>query len=100
MAKSKTKENDQVTEEKPNPESAKDDFLIVGLGASAGGIQAFHEFFQHLPPKTGMAYVVILHLSPDHDSSLANVLQTVTKMPVMQVMEKVKVEPDHVYVVP
>jgi chemotaxis response regulator CheB len=87
-------------EDTANIKPAKDEFLIVGLGASAGGIQAFQEFFQHLPPKTGMAYVIILHLSPDHDSKLASVLQTTTKMPVKQVTEKVKVQPDHVYVVP
>lgn len=88
--------NTDVANNKPKPE----EFLIVGLGASAGGIQAFQEFFQQTPPTTGMAYVVILHLSPEHDSKLANVLQTVTKMPVTQVTEKVKVLPDHVYVIP
>ena len=74
--------------------------MIAGLGASAGGIQAFQEFFQHVPSKSGIAYVVILHLSPDHDSRLAEVLQSATKIPVPQVTEKIKVEPDHVYVVP
>ncbi len=78
---------------------SRNEFLIVGLGASAGGIQAFSEFFHHLPPKSGIAYVIILHLSPDHDSKLAQVLQGVTKMPVMQVHEKTLVKPDHVYVV-
>jgi PAS domain S-box-containing protein len=99
MAK-RNKKEDEEKETSSNTTLPKEDFLIVGLGASAGGIQAFQEFFQHVPPKTGMAYVVILHLSPDHDSKLANVLQTTTKMPVQQVNKKVKVEPDHVYVVP
>src|SRR5215831_3487069 len=76
------------------------EFLVVGLGASAGGIQAIQQFFHTLPAKSGMAYVVILHLAPDHDSRLAQVLQTTTKMPVAQVNEKVRIEPDHVYVVP
>lgn len=76
------------------------EFLIAGIGASAGGIQAFQQFFQHIPAKTGIAYVVILHLSPDHDSKLAEVLRPVSKMPIMQVTERVKVEPDHIYVVP
>ena len=61
---------------------ATEDFLIVGLGASAGGIQAFREFFEHVPENSGTAYVVILHLSPEHDSRLAEVLQVVTTMPV------------------
>lgn len=101
MAESKS---DQSEEEhsinSAHNKAKKDEFLIVGLGASAGGIQAFREFFQHTPPKSGIVYVVILHLSPDHDSSLAKVLQAVTKMPVLQVTEKVQVEKDHVYVVP
>ena len=77
-----------------------DGFLIVGIGASAGGIQALRSFFQHVPVDSGIAYVVILHLSPDHDSQLAQVLQAVTEIPVEQVTQKVKIEPDHIYVVP
>lgn len=100
MAKATNKKKEQPLTDTTNSQSATEEFLIAGLGASAGGIQAFQEFFQHVPAKSGIAYVVILHLSPDHDSRLAQVLQTVTKMPVKQVTEKVKVEPDHVYVVP
>jgi two-component system CheB/CheR fusion protein len=74
--------------------------LVVGLGASAGGIQALKEFFENVPADSGLAYVVILHLSPDHDSRLASVLQTVTQIPVTQVTKQVKVEPNHVYVLP
>ena len=74
--------------------------MVVGIGASAGGIRAFREFFRHVPERSGAAYVVILHLSPDHDSQLAEVLQHSTKMPVSQVTERVHVEPDHVYVIP
>lgn len=74
-------------------------FLIVGIGASAGGIQALKEFFQQVPVDSGIAYVVILHMSPDHDSKLAQVLQTTTSIPVLKVTEKTKIEPDHIYVV-
>jgi two-component system CheB/CheR fusion protein len=77
-----------------------DGFMVVALGASAGGISAFREFFSHAPERSGMAYVVILHLSPEHDSRLAEVLQSSTRMPVTQVTESVKVAPDHVYVIP
>ena len=84
----------------PNPLAKQDNFLIAGLGASAGGIQALQEFFENVPKQSGIAYVVILHLSPDHDSRLAQVIQAVTSIPVAQVTERVKVEPDHVYVVP
>lgn len=75
-------------------------FLITGIGASAGGIQALREFFKNVPAKSGIAYAVILHLSPDHDSMLAEILQLVASIPVTQVREKVLIEPDHVYVVP
>ena len=74
--------------------------FIVGLGASAGGIEALREFFRHVPPDSGTAYVVILHLSPDHDSMLAQVLQNSTTIPVTQVQTQVTIEPNHVYVVP
>lgn len=74
-------------------------FLIAGVGASAGGIQALKIFFENVPKNSGAAYVVILHLSPEHDSKLSEVLQTVAKIPVTQVTERVRVEPNHVYVV-
>jgi two-component system CheB/CheR fusion protein len=74
--------------------------LVVGLGASAGGIQALRTFFSHVPADSGSAYVVILHLSPDHDSKLAEVLQTSTSIPVTQVTHPVPIEANHVYVVP
>ncbi|MCA1617841.1 MAG: PAS domain S-box protein, partial [Acidobacteria bacterium] len=84
---------------RPAPD-AGDGFMVVALGASAGGIRAFREFFEHVPEGSGMAYVVILHLSPEHESRLAEVLQTSTQMPVTQVTESVKLAPDHVYVIP
>jgi two-component system CheB/CheR fusion protein len=75
-------------------------FPIVGIGASAGGLQALREFFTHMPPDNGMAFVVIMHLSPNHESQAAEVLQTTTGMSVKQVTQPVKVEPNHVYVIP
>jgi len=74
-------------------------FLVVGLGASAGGIGVLKEFFRHVPAKTGNSYVVILHLSPEHESLLSEILQTVAKIPVAQVTERVRLEPDHAYVI-
>ncbi len=73
--------------------------FVVGLGASAGGIEALKTFFTHVPADTGAAYIVILHLSPDHESHLAEVLQTTARMRVVQVQQRVPIEPDHVYVV-
>ena len=101
MAKTKSnKKEKEQTIETAAPTVSKEEFLIAGLGASAGGIQAFQQFFLQVPPESGIAYVAILHMSPDHDSHLAQVLQTTTKMPVTQVTKKIKVEPDNVYVVP
>src|SRR5437763_4274112 len=79
---------------------AEGNFLIVGLGASAGGVQALRDFFSHVPADTNMAYVVILHLSPDHDSQLAAVLQSASLLPVTKVERRTRVKPDHVYVIP
>ncbi len=74
--------------------------LIVGIGASAGGIRALKNFFAHTSPHSGAAYVVILHLSPDHESKLAEILQTTAPMPVAPVTSATVIAPDHVYVVP
>lgn len=76
------------------------DFPVVGIGASAGGLAALLRFFENLPRHTGMAYVVILHLSPKHKSSADTVLQRVTRMPVIQVADPVHIQPDHVYLIP
>ena len=74
--------------------------FIVGIGASAGGVEALTQFFEQVSADSGLAYVVILHLSPDYDSQLAQILQEVAPIPVTQVTKAVRVEADHVYVVP
>ena len=73
---------------------------VVGLGGSAGGLAALQAFFGAMPADSGMAFVVIMHLSPEHESILAEVLQRSTPMPVQQVRERTKVEPNQVYVIP
>ena len=75
-------------------------FTVVGIGASAGGIRALKEFFEQMPADSGMAFVAIVHLSQEHESSLANILQTCTSMPVTQVTQTIKIEPNQVYVIP
>jgi two-component system, chemotaxis family, CheB/CheR fusion protein len=82
------------------PEPPYPTFPLVGLGASAGGIQALQTFFDNMPDQTGMAFVVIMHLSPDYESNLARILQNRTRMPVVQATEPTKVIPNHVYVIP
>ncbi|QEG27869.1 Oxygen sensor histidine kinase NreB [Gemmata obscuriglobus] len=73
-------------------------FPVVGVGASAGGLEAFSAFLAAMPPDAGMAFVFILHLPPDHNSLLADILARRTAMPVHQVEDGLAVEPDHVYV--
>ena len=73
---------------------------VVGLGGSAGSIKALETFFSQMPEDSGLAFVVVLHLSPEYESGLAGVLQKWTVMPVIQVSEPVKVEANCVYVIP
>ena len=82
------------------PENSPQEFFVVGIGASAGGVAALKQFFSHVQPDSGMAFVVILHLSPQHESNLPALIQNQTSLPVTQVTNAVKVEPNHVYVIP
>src|SRR5688572_10667591 len=74
--------------------------IVVGIGASAGGLKPLQRFFEYTPADTGLAFVVITHLHPGHESHLDEILQTKTRMPVAQVSDLVPIEPDHVYVIP
>lgn len=74
-------------------------FTVVGIGASAGGLQALKVFFAQMPADCDMAFVVIMHLSAQHKSALDQILQAVTPMPVIQVSEKVRIERNHVYLI-
>jgi two-component system, chemotaxis family, CheB/CheR fusion protein len=73
---------------------------IVTIGASAGGVTALQRFFEALPQRTGAAFVVVVHLDPDHRSELPQILAGRTRMPVIQVNKTEKLEADHVYVIP
>ncbi|WP_439519278.1 CheR family methyltransferase [Hydrogenophaga sp.] len=73
---------------------------LVGMGGSAGAIPALQKFFKAVPDDSGLAFVVILHLSPEHESNLHKLLQRCTRMRVVQVTERTKVEPSTVYVIP
>jgi two-component system, chemotaxis family, CheB/CheR fusion protein len=75
-------------------------FFVVGIGASAGGINALLRFFEAMPADNGMAFVIVLHLSPKYESNVAQILHAKTKMPVLQVNETVAIEPNHVYIIP
>lgn len=73
---------------------------IVGIGASAGGLAALKQLFGELPADTGFAFVVVMHLMAERESSLAELLQPVTAMPITQVQEKTRLEPNRIYVIP
>jgi chemotaxis response regulator CheB len=75
-------------------------FPIVGIGASAGGLEALDLFMSHVPLSCGMAFVVIQHLAPDYKGIMPELLQRTTAMKVFQIKERMKVQPDCVYVIP
>lgn len=73
---------------------------IVAIGASAGGLEPIEEFFRAMPPDSGMAFVVVQHLSPDHPSLMDELLSRYTTMPVHRVTDEMPIEPDTVYIIP
>ena len=75
-------------------------FPIVGIGASAGGLEAFSALLGRLPLDTGMGFVLVQHLDPEHDSALTQLLGRATSLPVHEVTNNLHVEPNHVYVIP
>ncbi|RYZ44344.1 MAG: chemotaxis protein CheB, partial [Myxococcaceae bacterium] len=87
-------------EEAVGAKTFPDRFPVVGVGASAGGLPAFLALLEHLPTRTGMAFVLVQHLSPQHESALPELLARATKMPVLEVTDGLTLTPDHVYVNP
>ena len=75
-------------------------FTIVGIGASAGGLEAFSALLKYLPLDTGMGFVLVQHLDPEHESALTQLLGRATSLPVHEVTNNLHVEPNHVYVIP
>ena len=108
MKKTKTRAESKLSarapasqpEEAPPKQTADNSFPIVGIGASAGGLEAFTELLHHLPQTTGMAFVLVQHLDPTHGSVLREILSRTTKIPVIEVSDAMTVERDHVYVIP
>ncbi|MGH8566449.1 MAG: chemotaxis protein CheB [Gammaproteobacteria bacterium] len=84
----------------PVDEPAESPFPIVGIGASAGGLEAITQFLAPLPAQTGMAFVVVQHLDPRHESRLTDLLARATGMSVVEASQGLPVEPDHVYIIP
>jgi two-component system, chemotaxis family, CheB/CheR fusion protein len=99
--KSKSKADEAKTsDETQQGNEQNQSFPIVGIGASAGGLEAFTELLSHLPTDTGMAFVLVQHLSPNYKSMLSEILSRTTSMPVQEVEDGMVVEPNHVYVIP
>lgn len=74
--------------------------LLIGIGASAGGLEALQQFFEHMPDNSGLSFVVVQHLSPDYKSLMADILGKHTGMKVIQAENGMAVRPDTVYLIP
>jgi len=98
-AKAAKKSTKREARASANPQ-ASSLFPIVGIGASAGGLEALQKFFAHMPADTGMAFVVVTHQQPGRESLLAELLGRSTTMKVAEAFDGVKLEPNHVYVAP
>jgi two-component system CheB/CheR fusion protein len=70
------------------------------VGASAGGLEAFTELLRHLPLDTGFGFVLVQHLDPQHESALTQLLSRTTSLPVLEVTDSLRAQPNHVYVIP
>ncbi len=75
-------------------------FPVVGIGASAGGLDAFKKLLKAIPENSGMAYILVQHLDPAHESILADLLQRVTPIPVQEITDNIQVVADHIYIIP
>ena len=75
-------------------------FYIVGIGASAGGLEALEQFLRHVPEKSGIAFVIVQHLDPTHKGIMPELLQRITGLGVFQVKDRMRVKPNCVYVIP
>ncbi len=84
----------------PQAGPAERPFPVVGIGASAGGLEALDEFLKHLPPNPGMAFVVVQHLDPTRPGMMPELLQRATPMKVLQATDRLKLKPNQVYVIP
>ena len=82
------------------PLSNEQPFRIVGIGASAGGLEALEQFFKNVPANSGMAFVVVQHLDPTRKSSMLEILSHITNIPVHMGAEVLKIEPDSIYLIP
>ena len=107
-AGSKKKKSSSTTpaklREKPRsgggPSRSKRPVYIVGMGGSAGALEAFEQFFTHMPADSGLAFVLVTHMDPAHKGMMPELIGRCTPMPVVQVEESMLVRPNHVYIIP
>jgi len=99
IAKTALKKN-AVTKKNTRSKAREVTFPIIGIGASAGGLEAFELFFKTIPADSGMAFVLISHLDPGHESMLSDILQRITAMPVHEAQDQITIEANHVYTIP
>lgn len=95
LSKKENKSSNEILKQ-PGPKT----FTVVAIGASAGGLEAISLILKNLSPNTGMAYIYVQHLSPDHKSMLPVLLSKVTSMIVKEIDEMVTLEPNHLYIIP
>ncbi len=94
------------SKKKEHPESAEPvkqeviSFPVVGIGASAGGLEALEVFLKNVPLKSGIAFVIVQHLDPTHKGMMVELLQRVSRIPVVQVSDRMRIVPNHAYVIP
>ena len=84
----------------PAPSPTQASFPVIGIGTSAGGLEALEQFLRPVPPACGCAFVIVQHLDPNHKGMLAELLQRVTAMPVVQITDGTRITPNSVYVIP
>ena len=95
------KKKPKLTESsKKKSQTPNEDFPIIGMGASAGGLEALEKFFENMPHDSGIAFVIVMHFDPAAKSLMSEILKRYTKMEVAQVEEGMNVEPNHVYIIP
>ncbi len=93
----KTQKNTKNEKTRPSSDNG---IFIAGIGASAGGLGAFRDFFKAMPSDSGLTFVLVQHLDPHHESLMVDLLSKHTDMPVEQAQDGMKVQRDHVYMIP
>src|SRR6188472_1038353 len=82
------------------PAKTDQHFPVIGIGASAGGLDAFKKLVKTIPENSGMAYVLVQHLDPSHQSVLPEILSRETNIPVHEISDNIPLAPDHIYIIP